>query len=318
MKVRHIQCRTFTISGDFAGQEVMVIDRFEDRLLALHYVFPAPLNRFGRLLAADPGLEALPDMGIAELAFLLDLDTDRAELLRKKLRLHADPPYTELYAASSITPILYSHVLYPHSLTQLIDPPAVLYTAGDTSLLSMQNKAAIIGSRKATAYSRIAMEKIIPPLVGQGYAIVSGLAMGADAMAHEAAIRHGGKTIGVLGTGLSHRYPKQNNGLYEVMQTGHLLVTEYPPYAGPKKWQFPMRNRIISGLSDIIIVTEAARRSGTMSTIDHALEHGKDVHAVPGPIDSPLSAGPNRLILEGAAPALDGYTVLGGPPGEPV
>ncbi|EMR07533.1 hypothetical protein C772_00549 [Bhargavaea cecembensis DSE10] len=302
----------------YPGQEVVIIDRFEDRLLALHYVFPAPLNRFGRLLAADPLLEALPDMGTAELAFLLDLDTDRAALLKRKLSRSADPPYTEVYAASSITPILYTHELYPHSLTQLIDPPAVLYAAGDTSLLATRNKAAIIGSRKATAYSRLAMEKIIPPLVARGYAIVSGLAMGADAMAHEAAIRHGGKTIGVLGTGLSHRYPKQNSGLYEVMQDGHLLITEYPPYAGPKKWQFPMRNRIISGLSGIVIVTEAARPSGTMSTIDHALEHGKDVHAVPGPIDSPLSAGPNRLILEGAAPALDGYTILGGLPREPV
>jgi len=158
------------------------------------------------------------------------------------------------------------------------------------------------------------MEKIIPPLVANDYVIVSGLAKGADAMAHEAAIRHGGKTIGVLGTGLSHRSPKQNSGLYEVMGRDHLLVTEYPPYAGPQKWQFPMRNRIISGLSGIVIVTEAARPSGTLSTIDHALEHGKDVHAVPGPINSPLSAGPNRLILEGAAPALDGYTILGGLP----
>jgi DNA processing protein len=292
----------------------VIIDRFEDRLLALHYTFPAPLNRFSRLLAADPDLKALPDMRPAELAFLLDLDTDKAALLHSKLSRRADPPYTEVYAASSITPILYTHELYPHSLTQLIDPPAVLYAAGDPSLLRADNKAAVIGSRKATAYSSQAMEKIIPPLVAKDYVIVSGLAKGADAMAHETAIRHGGKTIGVLGTGLSHRYPKQNSGLYEVMGKDHLLVTEYPPYAGPRKWQFPMRNRIISGLSGIVIVTEAARPSGTMSTIDHALEHGKDVHAVPGPINSPLSAGPNRLILEGAAPALDGYTILGGLP----
>ncbi|WP_040228111.1 DNA-processing protein DprA, partial [Bhargavaea cecembensis] len=196
-------------------------------------------------------------------------------------------------------------------------PPAVLYAAGDPSILSAPRKAAVIGSRKATAYSRQAISIIVPPLVSEGIPIVSGLAKGADAMAHEAAIRSGGRTIAVLGHGLFHRYPKENNGLFEVIGRDHLLLTEYPPYAGPQRWQFPMRNRIISGLSDLVVVTEAAVKSGTMSTIDHALEHGKDVYAVPGPVNAPLSAGPNRLILEGAAPALDGFTVLGEPPGGP-
>ena len=293
----------------------MEIKDFEERLLALHYAFPAPLNRLDRLLAADPELEAASRMRASELAFLLDLDMERAKLLQSRIARQADPPYTDMYAARSIIPIPYTHPLYPTSLKRLIDPPAVLYAAGDPTILSIPKKAAVIGSRRATSYSRQAISLIVPPLVGEGIPIVSGLAKGADAMAHEAAIRYGGRTIAVLGHGLFHRYPKENNALYEVIGKEHLLLTEYPPYAGPKKWQFPMRNRIISGLSDIVIVTEAASKSGTMSTIDHALEHGKDIQAVPGPVNSPLSAGPNRLILEGAAPALDGHTVLGGPPG---
>ncbi|MET3575277.1 DNA-processing protein DprA [Bhargavaea ullalensis] len=293
----------------------MEIREFEERLLALHYAYPAPLNRLDRLLAADPELENAGRMGAAELAFLLGLDQKKALLIQSRIARQADPPYTEMYAARSIIPIPYTHPLYPSSLNRLIDPPAVLYAAGDPTILSIPKKAAVIGSRKATSYSRQAIAMIVPPIVAQGIAIVSGLAKGADAMAHEAAIASGGKTIGVLGHGLFHRYPKENNGLYEVMGSEHLLLTEYPPYAGPKRWQFPMRNRIISGLSDLVIVTEAAVKSGTMSTIDHALEHGKDVLAVPGAVNAPLSAGPNRLILEGATPALDGYTVLGGPPG---
>ena len=107
---------------------------------------------------------------------------------------------------------------------------------------------------------------------------------------------YGGKTIAVLGHGLFHLYPKENQALAEKIALNHLLITEYPPYVNPERWTFPMRNRIISGLSDAVVVTESADKSGTMSTVEHALDHGKDIYAVPGPITSLLSAGPNRLI----------------------
>ena len=141
--------------------------------------------------------------------------------------------------------------------------------------------------------------------------IVSGLAKGADTMAHEAAIAYGGKTIAVLGHGFFHLYPKENERLAEDIGKINLLITEYPPYVKPARWTFPMRNRIISGLSDAVVVTEAADKSGTMSTIEHALDHGKDIYAVPGSVTSRLSTGPNKLIDEGAQPLWNGYQIVG-------
>src|SRR5690606_28486018 len=120
----------------------------------------------------------------------------------------------------------------------------------------------------------------------------------------------GGKTIAVLGHGLFHLYPYENRHLAQEMAKNHLLVTEYPPYMKPAKWTFPMRNRIISGLSESVIITESDEKSGTMSTVDHALEHGKAIYAVPGPISSSLSLGPHKLIVQGAKPIWNGFQVF--------
>ena len=219
-------------------------------------------------------------------------------------------PYEKVYERYNITPIPFTNPLYPKQLLSLIDPPAVLYTKGDYSLLSEKFKVAIIGSRKASEYSRQAMTLIVPPLVENNIVIVSGLAKGADTMAHEAAIAYGGKTIAVLGHGLFHLYPKENQTLANEIAANQLLITEYPPYVKPERWTFPMRNRIISGLSDAVVVTEAADKSGTMSTVEHALDHGKDIYAVPGLVTSPLSAGPNKLIDEGAQPLWNGFQII--------
>ena len=129
-------------------------------------------------------------------------------------------------------------------------------------------------------------------------------------MAHEAAIAYGGKTIAVLGHGLFHLYPKENKFLANEISKNHLLITEYPPYVTPERWTFPMRNRIISGLSNAVVVTEAANKSGTMSTVEHALDNGKDIYAVPGPVTSRLSDGPNKLIDEGAQPLWNWYQIV--------
>ncbi|WP_233191054.1 DNA-processing protein DprA [Sporosarcina sp. P20a] len=211
---------------------------------------------------------------------------------------------------NGVTPITYFHSNYPIELRQLCDPPAVLYTKGNEILLKKQLRVGIIGSRKATSYSKMALEFIVPPLVDHQIPIVSGLADGADTMAHQAAIEYGGETIGVLGHGFSHMYPKKNQKIAEEMAENHLLVTEYPPYFPPAKWTFPMRNRIISGLSSALVITESVERSGTMSTVEHALDHGKEIFAVPGAIDSPLSAGPNKLLDEGAKPLWSGYQIV--------
>ncbi|WP_342512618.1 DNA-processing protein DprA [Sporosarcina sp. FSL K6-1522] len=287
--------------------EVTIAER---RLLALHYVYPVPLNRLEKLLEVDPNLEKIPTYPSEYLAFLLNTSVEKAAKLQVKLRENAMTPYDKLYEREDIIPIPFTNPLYPDKLRQMIDPPAVLYTKGDQRLLAESFKIAIIGSRKATAYSKQAMSLIVPPLVKHQAVIVSGLAKGADTMAHVAALEFGGKTIAVLGHGFFHLYPKENRYLANQLAANHLLITEYPPYVKPEKWTFPMRNRIISGLSDAVVITEAADKSGTMSTVEHALDHGKEIFAVPGPITSPLSAGPNKLLDEGAKLVWSGFQVI--------
>ncbi|MFJ7933127.1 DNA-processing protein DprA [Sporosarcina sp. NPDC096371] len=282
----------------------------EKRLLALHYVFPVPLNRLNRLYEKDPNLEKLYTYRAKELVDLLNISLAKAIQLKENLQQNIMTPYDKLYERHAITPIPFSNPYYPDKLRVLIDPPAVLYTKGDQRLLIEPIKIAIIGSRKATAYSERAMSLIVPPLVQNEIVIVSGLAKGADTIAHKSAIEFGGKTIAVLGHGLFHLYPKENQGLAKEMAKNQLLLTEYPPYVKPERWTFPMRNRIISGLSDAVVITESADKSGTMSTVEHALDHGKDIFAVPGPITSELSAGPNKLLDEGAKPVWNGFQIV--------
>ncbi|MCH4825010.1 DNA-processing protein DprA [Planococcus halocryophilus] len=283
---------------------------FTERLLALHYVYPKSLQKLLPLLADDPDLTKLERKSPNELMWLLNIKLEQAVQLKASYRQSLTFPLAETYAKYKILPISYQHPLYPESLLELFDPPAVLYAKGDLTLLANSRKIAIIGSRKATSYSQKALQKIVPPLVEKDYVIVSGLAKGADAMAHQKTIDLGGRTIAVTGSGFLHPYPKENANLNHIIEERHLVLTEYPPYVKPEKWNFPMRNRIISGLSKGIIVTEAQVKSGTLSTIEHALDHGKDIFAVPGSIDSLLSEGPHKLILEGAKPVWNGWQVL--------
>ncbi|WP_203246212.1 DNA-processing protein DprA [Sporosarcina beigongshangi] len=288
----------------------MELTNVEKRLLALHYVFPVPLNRLNRLYETDPTLEKLYTYRPMELVHLLGISLEKAIQLKESLQQNSMTPYDKLYERHAITPIPFSHPHYPEQLRVLIDPPTVLYTKGNQKILQKPLKIAIIGSRKATIYSKRAMSLIVPPLVKNEVVIVSGLARGADTMAHEAAIEFGGQTIAVLGHGLFHLYPKENRLLAEEMAKHQLLLTEYPPYVKPKRWTFPMRNRIISGLSDAVVVTESTDKSGTMSTVEHALDHGKDIFTVPGPITSRLSIGPNKLLDEGAKPIWNGFQIV--------
>lgn len=285
-------------------------EEFLQRFYALHYVYPKPLNRILRLMEGDPELGRLRNRPLNEWSVLLGISMTQAASLKKAYTDSLHIPFDELYKKHKITPISYFHSHYPESLLDLIDPPAILYAKGDASLLLAPFKIAIIGSRKATGYSRAAIKTLLPPLIAKKTVIVSGLAVGADAMAHQAVIDNGGRTIAVTGSGFLNPYPKENLPLNNIIEETHLVITEYPPYMQPLRWNFPMRNRIISGLSKGVIVTEAKVKSGTMSTIEHALEHGRDVFAIPGDIYSPLSAGPHKLIAEGAVPLWDGVRVL--------
>lgn len=193
---------------------------------------------------------------------------------------------------------------YPERLKYIYDKPIVLYTKG--SYNTEDNLAiGIVGSRKATAYGKWACEKFTKELVNLGVTIVSGLAMGIDTVAHKAAIEAGGRTIGVLGNGIDIIYPKNNYNLYNEVAKNGAVFSEFPIGTQPFNYNFPQRNRIISGLSFGIVVIEAKEKSGSLITAHLALDQGKEVFALPGNINSIYSGGTNRLIKDGARPLLD-------------
>ncbi len=162
---------------------------------------------------------------------------------------------------------------------------------------------AIVGTRRPTAYGKEVTTSLATDLAKRGIIIISGMALGVDALAHQAAIAAGGITIAVQGNGLSKLYPASNRHIGEsIITSGGAIVSEYEPNVGARDFQFLERNRIVSGLSDAILITEASARSGTLNTARHALEQGKEVFVVPGNITSPLSAGCNLLLKQGATP----------------
>ncbi|HET8689973.1 MAG TPA: DNA-processing protein DprA, partial [Candidatus Saccharimonadales bacterium] len=194
---------------------------------------------------------------------------------------------------------------FPEKLLSIPEPPRQLYFAGQ---LPEPGRAAvaIVGSRKPTVYGRGITQRIAGQLARRGVIVISGLAFGVDAIAHQAVLEAGGVTIAVLPEDLDHIYPRSHQKLAQTIATsGGALISEHKnkQYTGP--WDFLPRNRLVSGLADAVIITEANIRSGTMSTAAHALAQGRDVYAVPGPITSPLSAGCNRLIAQGATPIYD-------------
>jgi DNA processing protein len=190
---------------------------------------------------------------------------------------------------------------FPAALGKIPEPPPVLFALGRLELLN-QPAIAIVGSRDHTPYGAEACRLVASHAAEAGIAVVSGMARGLDAVAHTAALEFRGSTIGVLGNGLGVVYPAANARLYERVAAEGLLLTEFPPGDRPNAGSFPRRNRLISGLARLTVVVEAAVGSGAIITADAALEQGREVAAVPGPITSPTSTGCNRLIRDGATP----------------
>lgn len=193
----------------------------------------------------------------------------------------------------------------PARLKDIPDAPTKLWYRG--ILPDEQRPAvAIVGTRKPTSYGRAVTERLATRLAERGVVIVSGLALGIDSIAHAAALKAGGTTIAVLPSGVDKPYPSQHRRLAgDIIQQGGALISEYPPGTPGLQFRFLERNRLVSGLADIVIVTEAANRSGTFNTVSHALSQGKDIYAVPGSILSPMSHGPNQLITTGAGAIVD-------------
>ncbi len=198
---------------------------------------------------------------------------------------------------------------YPASLREIHDPPHLLFIRGE--LLDRDHHAiAVVGSRRITHYGRESARRLSFQLAHAGVTIVSGLARGIDTAAHEAALAAGGRTIAVLGSGIGKLYPPENSALAERIAAQGAVISEFPVLYPPDRQSFPLRNRIVSGLSRGILVVEAPARSGALITANQAMEQGRNVYAVPGPIDRPSSEGCNRLIQDGAKLITDSRDVL--------
>ncbi|HEU4829603.1 MAG TPA: DNA-processing protein DprA [Gemmatimonadales bacterium] len=205
--------------------------------------------------------------------------------------------------------LLPDDALFPPSLREIPDAPTVLFAKGRLELLA-QPAVAIVGSRDHTPYGADVCRMVAGAAAAAGIAVVSGMARGLDAVAHQAALDAGGMTIGILGNGLGVIYPAANRGLYDRVGTEGLLLSEFPPGERPQAWSFPRRNRLISGLARVTVVVEAAHGSGALITGATALDQGRDVMAVPGPITSATSAGTNALVRDGAEPLLEPADLL--------
>ncbi|MFC2082687.1 DNA-processing protein DprA [Candidatus Bipolaricaulota bacterium] len=188
---------------------------------------------------------------------------------------------------------------YPPLLREIDDPPMVLYVRGEQPIDSAR-AIAIVGTRRGTRYGKMVAGRFASQLALKNFIIVSGLAAGIDAAAHQGTLDVGGFTVAVMGCGIDYPYPKRNQPIYErIVETG-VVMSEYPMGSRPAKWTFPQRNRILSGLSRGVLVVQAPERSGSLITARCALEQGRDVFAVPGNINSLTSAGSNRLLKQGA------------------
>ncbi len=263
--------------------------------------FQTLLDFFG---SAEAAWRATPaDFAAAGLSLKL---IERVLEARASLDLAA---YVAQIAAQGIGILTWDDPQYPARLKEISQPPPVLYLRGDLTPEDHWS-VAIVGTRAATAYGRQVTEELAAALARHGVTIVSGLARGVDAIAHTAAIKAGGRTLAVLGSGVDKIYPPEHRQLAEKITTQGAVLSDYAPGTPPESSNFPPRNRIISALSLAVIVVEAAETSGALITADFAADQGRDVFAVPGSIFAPQSKGPNRLIANGARPLLSPQDVL--------
>ncbi len=286
--------------------------------------------------ASDPAerlayiaLALIPGLGARRLAALLSRFGTGVEVLRANMMELAEvegithnnaaailaPPLTEAQvlhdraAEKGHRTLVPCDPDYPSQLRSIPDPPVMLFAVGNVDAL-LRRSVAVVGSRKHTRYGADVAKRIGEVAASAGIPVVSGMARGLDAIAQAAALDSGGTSIGVLGTGADIIYPVENTALFKRMEMDGLLLTEHPPGDRGLPWAFPRRNRLISGLAQVLVVVEAAEASGTLITVTCALEQGREVLVVPGPITSATSQGTNRLIRDGATPMLSAEDIL--------
>lgn len=264
------------------------------------------MQRLRKEFGDENEIYRLSETDIRNIVFLSDRQKNNFLEQRKKVN-----PWN-LYKKireKNISVTVYGAEDYPKRLREISNPPYVLFYEGH--LPKEETPAvAVIGARSCTDYGRYAAELFSGELARRGISIISGMASGIDGIAQREALHAGGDSYGVLGCGTDICYPAANRKLYEDLKVNGGIVSEFFPGTKPESFHFPMRNRIISGLADLILVIEAKEKSGTAITVTTALEQGKDVYAVPGRIGDPLSEGCNRLICEGAGLAMHPENLL--------
>ena len=265
-------------------------------------------RRFYQLLSIYEDARAVWDnVGDGEMRFLGSAALEKLKRARSEQYFYALFARMERLDMRAITRLSDG---YPARLSAIYDPPPTLYVLGEGAL-DAEHAFAIVGSRRCTRDGQRAAREIAETLAREDVSVVSGMAYGVDAAAHEGALIGMGQTVAVLGCGADVVYPQENEALYRrILENGGAVVSEYAPGVAPRPANFPARNRIISGLSAGVLIVEGAEKSGAMITVADATDQNRDVFAVPGSIYSPLSAAPNRLIVEGAIPVLSGWDIL--------
>lgn len=258
--------------------------------------WPGLRTQWAQYVALPGGLQRLQETGIAALEAALPGLTEKLQTVqqgqafgREMTRVHT----------TDVRVLTLSDTDYPPALRWIPEPPPVLYLWGalqeDDSLA-----VAMVGSRKPSPYGQAAAQRFSTALAQAGFTVVSGLARGIDSLAHQGALQAGGRTIAVLGSGINVIYPPEHRRLYDAIKTQGAVVSEFPFDTKPDRWNFPRRNRIISGLTLGTLVVEASDQSGSLHTARHAIEQGREVFAIPGRIDLPHSRGAHTLIKRGA------------------
>ena len=240
-------------------------------------------------------------------SFLLPAISDR--IMQARHRMDPVKSLQDLLAAG-IKIACVEDADYPSLLAKIHDPPYLFYYQGELEMLGGLC-IAVVGSRKASNYGRTQSRRFGREIAQEGIAVVSGMARGIDTEAHRGALEVGGKTVAVLGSGLDVVYPPENKELMQEIVKQGIVISEFPPHTHPEPGNFPIRNRLISGLSRGVLVVEAQKRSGALITVDFALEQGRDVFALPGPINSKNSEGTNNLIKQGACLVTEINDILG-------
>ncbi|MDR4946367.1 DNA-processing protein DprA [Neobacillus cucumis] len=279
------------------------MDEFKEKFVQLLHYPNITWNQVYKLLKRDPTLQTLDcefHYHFPPMPNLLTIPQESSRLPLTSIPTDTIHEQIRQYKPNEISVITIFDKEYPRALKEIYQPPWVLYAKGDLSLLEKEPMLAVVGSRQATQYGKSAIRLIFPELIEHNFVIVSGLAKGIDALAHEQTIRLGGRTIAVIAGGLYHIYPKENIPLATHMMKTQLILSEYPPDTKPLRWHFPARNRIISGLSAGTLIIEAKRKSGSLITANYAVHEGREVFSLPGSIFNPCSGGTNELIQQGA------------------